>query len=506
MPTSPQRFTPQELELLYRIAQTLLTERDYGELLSTLLEETVAALGADRGFVLIREEGTLQVSAASNFPADSLHRVEAAVSTSIADAVLEEGKALLIGDALASPRFGNKESVRGLGLRSVLCAPLVTSNEAFALIYLENRSIRDRFGERQRELLDAICALAAPRLRTAVGMRLAQHRARLLESALGPTDGLLTADSTMAAVLESVRQFAPTDLPVLIEGETGTGKELVARALYRHSRRANGPFVVLNCAAIPGTLIESELFGYVRGAFTGAQRDRTGLIGAAHRGTLFLDEIGELPADLQPRLLRVLQSGEFLRLGSTQTETADVRFLAATNRHLEREVEEGRFRSDLYYRLSAVTLKLPPLRQRPHDIHLLAEHLVRAHASRYGRQPPRLSDEALTLLAAYPFPGNVRELENEIARLVTLTPPGGVIPASALSDRIRGLRPEARPAGLPPMPLAEMEKRLIVSVLEHTGGNRSRAAEVLGISREGLRTKMHRLRISAREGEARESE
>src|SRR5208282_2993482 len=202
-------------------------------------------------------------------------------------------------------------------VRSVLCAPLVMSEEAFALLYLENRDISNRFQERQREVLDEFCRLAAPRLRNALAVEHARQQARALESGLGETDGILTADGGMAGVLSTVRQVAITELPVLIQGETGTGKELVARALWRRSRRANAPFLVLNCAAIPATLVESELFGNVRGAFTGATSDRTGMIGAADRGTLLLDEIGEMPPEVQPRLLRVLQSGEYTRLGSS---------------------------------------------------------------------------------------------------------------------------------------------------------------------------------------------
>jgi transcriptional regulator with PAS, ATPase and Fis domain len=253
--------------------------------------------------------------------------------------------------------------------------------------------------------------------------------------------------------------------------------------------------VVINCGAIPANLIESELFGCVRGAFTGAQRDRIGLIGAAHRGTLFLDEIGEMPLELQPRLLRVLQSGEFLRLGSVKPETVDVRIVAATNRDLEAEVEAGRFRSDLYYRLAAITLKVPPLRERPHDIHLLADHFLRNYAARFGREAPQLGGEALAQLTAWSFPGNVRELESEMARLAAVGAPGAVLGRETLNDRIRGV--SQRTPAFAPMSLAEMEKKLIVAVLESAGGNRTRTAEILGISREGLRTKMQRFGLTA---------
>ncbi len=502
-------FNAEELTLLYRVARTLLGEREYGELLADLLDATIEALGAGRGFVVVREDAAgetrFRAAVARNFKSEALAQAEEDVSGSISAAVIEHGRAMLVGDALSSDRFRENPSVKRLGLRSVLCAPLVASNEAFALITLENRDITHRFTERQRELLDEICRLAAPRLRTAVSIELARKRARELETSLGETDGIRTADAGMAEVLKTVRQVAPTELAVLIQGKTGTGKELVARALYRHSARAHGPFVVLNCGAIPASLIESELFGYVKGAFTGAHRDHIGLIASAHRGTFFLDEVGELPLELQPRLLRVLQSGEFTRVGSVRAETVDVRFIAATNKDLAREVEENRFRSDLFYRISAITIKIPPLRERPHDVHLLADFFLREYAARYARPAPTLSADCLAALSAYTFPGNVRELESEIARLVAVLPPGATIEASALNERILGTsraslsnpaQSQSRVGALPPMSLAEMEKKLILVVLEHTGGNRTRAAEVLGISREGLRTKMQRLGIT----------
>ncbi len=555
-------FTTDELTLLHRVAKGLLLEREYGELLAGLLDTAIEGLGADRGFVVLPAEDAgageapgYRAAVARNYKAEALAEAEQQVSTSISRAAAESDRALLIGDALDSPDFGANPSVKRMALRSILCAPLVASDAAFALIYLENRDIAHRFTERQRVLLEEICRLAAPRLRAAVAIESARRRARELESSLGASDGILTADEGMARLLETLRQVAPTDLPVLIQGETGTGKELLARALYRRSRRAQGPFVVLNCAAVPASLIESELFGCARGAFTGATRDRIGLVAAAHRGTLFLDEVGELPAELQPRLLRVLQSGEFTRLGSVHAETVDVRFLAATNRDLAREVDEGRFRSDLYYRISGITLKVPPLRDRPADIHLLTDHFLRAAGKRYARPAPRLSAALLAALGAYSFPGNVRELESEMARLVVTAPPAAELGPDALSDRIRdavgallaapqpkrgiawsqvaaqragsaaraggqvtgtgaasgaptaadpraaggsGVAPgRSEDAPLPVMSLEEMEKRLIVSALKHTSGNRTRAAEILGISREGLRTKMQRLGLVA---------
>jgi transcriptional regulator with GAF, ATPase, and Fis domain len=492
----------EHLALLYRVSRSLLREGEYGELLSGLLDILIEGLGADRGFVVVRENGEFRATAARNFRSEALSQAEEAFSRSIARTVMENGKAVLIGDAATTEPYSKHLSIHQLAVRSVLCAALVTSDEAFALVYLENREVADRFTEKQRDLLDEVCVLAAPRLRSAVAMSQAQRRAEALEHAHSQSDGVLTADPEMLRVLQTVHQIAPTDLPVLIEGETGTGKELIARAVYRHSARVKGAFIALNCAAIPATLIASELFGFVQGAFTGANRDRVGFIGAAHRGTLFLDEIGDLPLDLQPHLLRVLQSGEFTRLGNSRTEQVDVRFIAATNRDLESEVSAGRFRADLFFRLSAVTLRLPPLRERPHDTRLLAEHFVRAAAARYGRPVPRLTEHCLSALTAYSFPGNVRELESEMSRLAILAPPDLPCGPELLNERIRNRGSGQSAASLEaksvvPMSLHEMENQLIFSVLQYTAGNRTRAAEILGISREGLRTKLQRLQISA---------
>src|ERR1700733_10848078 len=501
MTVTAENPSAEHLGLLYRVSRALLKEGEYGELLSGLLDTLIEGLGADRGFVVVREGGEFRATAARNFRSEALSRGEEAVSRSIARTVMESGRAVLIGDASMTEPYSRQPSIQQLSLRSVLCAPLVASDEAFALIYLENREVTNCFTEEHRDLLDEVCALAAPRLRAAVAMSQAQRRAAALELVHSQSDGILTSDPGMARLLQTVHQIATTDLPVLIEGETGTGKELIARAVYRHSARVKGPFIALNCAAIPATLIGSELFGFVQGAFTGANRDRVGFIGAAHRGTLFLDEIGDLPLDLQPHLLRVLQSGEFTRLGNSRTEQVDVRFIAATNRDLESEVKAGRFRADLFFRLSAITLRLPPLRERPHDIRLLAEHFLRAAAARYGRPPPLLTENCLTALASYAFPGNVRELESEMGRLVALAEPDVACDTVLLNERIRtrgNCQTVVSSEGttIAPMSLQEMEKQLIFAVLRHTAGNRTRAAEVLGISREGLRTKLQRLQIS----------
>ena len=484
---------PHDIAVLYRVARELLREGDYGQILAAVLDTAIDTLGADRGFILVRGEKGYRVAAARRFAAESLSHAEAQVSTSIAAAVEAQGNAVLVGDAQTFPEYRNQPSVQHLALKSVLCAPLKFDNTIFALLYLENRKLANQFSDRQRDLLDEICLMAAPPLHSAIRMEDARRHAATLESRFGESDGILTADPKFAELLQTAYKVAVTDLPVLVQGETGTGKELVARAIYHHSNRERNAFVVVNCAAIPETLIGSELFGCVRGAFTGATQDREGFVATAHKGTLFLDEIGDMPLELQAQLLRVLQSGEYTRLGSSKTERADVRFVAATNRDLERDVEESRFRADLFYRLAGVTLKIPPLRERPDDIAMLATHFLKRYAERLGREAPSLSRETMQALYAYSFPGNVRELEGEMARLVAVSAPGENIAAEMLTPRIRNRNgAHSGNSKVQPMSLSESEKLLIMTVLEHTGGNRTRAAEVLGISREGLRVKMQR--------------
>jgi DNA-binding NtrC family response regulator len=312
--------------------------------------------------------------------------------------------------------------------------------------------------------------------------RLRREVARLSHSAHAPLPGFIGASRAMQEVYDLVHRAAAAALPVLITGESGTGKELVARALHELSGRA-GRFVAVNCAALPENLLESELFGHEKGAFTGADREKPGLLEAAHRGTLFLDEVTELPRALQPKLLRALEEGEVRRLGSTQSRRFDVRFVAATNREIEQEVASGRFRDDLYWRLHVLHMHVPPLRERAADIPLLAEHFL-------GGRP--ISADAVAAMTAYPWPGNVRELRNALERAGTL--------AAAREIRVEDLPPRVRdadPAALRVadasrrnLPLRDLERAYILEVLRQNNGNKSRAAEILGLDRKTLYRKL----------------
>ncbi|HET8932709.1 MAG TPA: sigma-54 dependent transcriptional regulator [Polyangiales bacterium] len=305
-------------------------------------------------------------------------------------------------------------------------------------------------------------------------------------------ENIVGASPPMARVFETILQVAPSRASVLITGESGTGKELVAAAIHQHSQRASGPFVKLHCAALAETLLESELFGHEKGAFTGAMGRRDGRFQQADGGTLFLDEIGEISPAIQVKLLRFLQQREFERVGGNQTIKVDVRIVAATHRDLTQEVREGRFREDLFYRLNVVTIETPPLRARVSDIPLLATRFLQRFAQENAKELRGFSDEALQRLTQYPWPGNVRELENAVERAVVVCRHHEVR-AQDLSPHI--VKTTARPEdGLPVVPgasLAELERYAILKTLEHTGGSTSRAAEILGISPRTIQYRLH---------------
>jgi two-component system response regulator HydG len=299
-------------------------------------------------------------------------------------------------------------------------------------------------------------------------------------------------------ILRLVETVAPTDSTVLIQGESGTGKEIIARYLHDLSTRTEGPFLSINCGALPESLLESELFGHVKGSFTGAIRDKIGLFGASTKGTFFLDEIGETTPATQVKLLRALQHREVIPVGSTDAVPVDTRVLAATNRDLDEEIRAGNFRSDLYYRLNVISLHLPPLRQRRDDIPLLAEHFLSRIAANRNEEPKRLTDAARTALYEYNWPGNVRELENALERSIILTP-GEQIDADALPERVTERRTEPLVSTrTPPNPTLEaVERAYIMWVLQSESGNKSRAAEALGIDPSTLYRKLSRYGVEA---------
>jgi len=339
-------------------------------------------------------------------------------------------------------------------------------------------------------------------IKKALERKLLVEENRQLQSIFKTQEGfgnLIGKSEKMRELYEKIKKVAPTNSTVLICGESGTGKELVARAIHYNSLRAGGPFVAVDCTALPETLLESELFGHVKGAFTGAVADKKGLFEVADGGTIFLDEVGDISPAIQAKLLRVLQERAFKPVGGTKTIQVDVRVVAATNKNLEELVRKGSFREDLYYRLSVIPLYIPPLREREGDIPLLARHFVRKYAEENGKEVEGISDEALRLLVQYPWPGNVRELENVIEQAVTLAT-GSLItpedlPEHIKSGRIEHLANNITLQGTLKDTIETLEKELILKALREAGGNQYRAAKRLGLSRQNLQYKIRKYGI-----------
>jgi DNA-binding NtrC family response regulator len=405
------------------------------------------------------------------------------ISNTVVARVAEEGAPIWTDDAGADARFTAAESVQAFALRSVGCVPI----GRHGVLYLQDPKQPGRFSAEQRYKVAALCRAGAPFVET----RPAPPRRRRVSEGL---PGMVGASPLMADLYDSVRAFAPMPWPALILGESGSGKELVARALHNLSARADKPFVPVNCGAIPETLAESTLFGHERGAFTGADRLRQGLVERARGGTLFLDEVAELPAQLQVKLLRLLQEGTFERVGGDRSMRFTGRILAATNRDVDDPEQRGNFREDLYHRLAACVITVPPLRDHPGDIPDLAQHLLdRALGELPGRTTLTLTEAALGELCARPWPGNVREVENVLRAAI----------AHAMSQRATAIEPEhlaprrsGADANLPPPSDGDLQsatehfqQQMVRAAIAACGGNRSQAAKRLGVSRQWL----HRL-------------
>jgi transcriptional regulator with GAF, ATPase, and Fis domain len=363
---------------------------------------------------------------------------------------------------------------------SALAAPLVVRGEVAAVVYLESSGSEQRFDEGHLQVLTAVAGMAAVAWENATILGWLQEENERLQSALKIEYGMVGVSDKLHRLQSQIAKVAPSNSTVLILGESGTGKELVARALHRNSLRAGGPFVAINCAALTETLLESELFGHERGAFTGAITQKKGKLEVAEGGTVFLDEIGELSPLLQAKLLRVLQQREMERVGGTKTIQLDIRLLAATNRDLEQAVGKGDFRRDLFYRLNVVSLKAPALRERPADTLPLAEHFAKKYAAECGRKIIGLAPEARAYLQSYSWPGNVRELENAIERAVVLGS-SDLLLAEDLPEHIRESRPAAVSASMYEEAVEAAKRQVVLQAFEQVNHDHEAAAKILGL-------------------------
>ncbi|MBN2711286.1 MAG: sigma 54-interacting transcriptional regulator [Planctomycetes bacterium] len=387
-------------------------------------------------------------------------------------------------------RFKSAQSVATGEITSAICVPLIVGEELLGALYLDRLGEADPFTSTELELSTAAglqCSMALLNIRRLQELRATRDR---LEVELTGPSGFIGDSKVLRPVYDFINRVAPTDAGVLILGESGTGKELIARAIHKASPRVDRPFVIVNCAALAESLAEAELFGHERGAFTGADKSRPGRFLAADGGSIFLDEVGELSEPIQAKLLRVLEEGEIAPVGEAGVRHIDVRVIAATNRDLVAEVEAGRFRRDLYYRLNILSVELPPLRLRSEDIRLLIEHFLKFFGERCNRPALKLSPKAEELCMRYQWPGNVRELRNAVERMVIMAQ-GESVDVGDLPPELGGRQTLAVPGGVGGMrPLADVERDHIMAVLDQVDGNKKRAAEVLQIDRSTLYAKL----------------
>jgi transcriptional regulator with GAF, ATPase, and Fis domain len=500
------------LRKLFEFSETLMTMNKLDDLLEAMLDAVIEVTGAEKGLILLMEgtddslptqpaakpvdadasgpspgpsapplrptEGKPVIRASRHVKRESITDTSGTISDSIVRRVLDTGRAVIVSDAVTDSQFGNSESVVALRLSSVMCAPLVAQGHVTGAMYVGNDRVKGLFERSQLDVLSIFAGQASLILQNAMllsALRADKEKlaAELKDKRFGEIIGVCPS---MMEVFRKLQKVSTTDISVLITGETGTGKELIAREIHRRSNRSTGPFIVINCGAIPENLIESELFGHVKGAFTGAIASRPGKFQVADKGTLFLDEIGELPLNLQVKLLRALQERIVFRVGDSRPEKVDIRVVAATNRVLEEEIRTGRFREDLYYRLNVVNVWLPPLRERGDDVLIIAKALLSKYADELKSTVQGFTPQALAAIKKYPWPGNIRQVENRIKK------------ALVLCERSL-LGPEDLDLGetgdTPILPLEkakeEFQRKYVLEVLERNNGNRTQTARDLGV-------------------------
>ena len=478
--------TARDLNALLKIATGIGHIRDRDSLEWQLLGMVFDVVPADRAAILHFAPGSENFDSAIAWDRVLGPGNKVEVSRTVVRQVLRERVGLLVRDVPEEDRLREVTTLSHLRLESLLCVPLIHGNLVQGVIYLDTRNRQARFDRDHLQVMTAVASIASLALENIRRWEGLREENRRLRSEINLEHSMVGTSARMQEILQVVQRVAPTTSTVLIEGESGTGKELVARAIHRNSPRSEQNFVAINCAALTETLLESEMFGHEKGAFTGAAGQKKGKIEVADKGTLFLDEISELALGLQAKLLRVLQEREFERVGGTKPLKVDVRVIAATNKSLAEAAQEGRFRADLFYRLNVVCITMPPLRERREDIPALARCFLEKISKKANTRRKELSPEALAALMPYDWPGNVRELENALERAVVLGPEDIVLaedlPEAVLETASSAVSGGARYLG----GVKESKKQLVLQALDQANGHYVEAAKILGIHPNSL--------------------
>jgi transcriptional regulator with GAF, ATPase, and Fis domain len=468
------------LNALLKISRVVHSISDLDALQRQILELIFEVIPAERGAILLDGKGDEKFSSLFAHPGPK-GAEPVRVSRTITRQVMDQGVAVLGADVPGSGSLSGVDSLVSLNVRSVLCVPLTVFRKVLGCIYLDTTSAGTRFDRDHLELVASIAGISAVALENARRLQWLEQENQRLVSEIILQHNMVGESAAMKEVYHFLSRVAPTESTVLVGGESGTGKELVARAIHRNSPRAGRPFIAINCAAIPEGLLESELFGYERGAFTGAATQKKGRLEMADGGVVFLDEIGELAPALQVKLLRVLQEREFERLGGSRPISVDIRLIAATNKDLAAAVKARTFREDLYYRLNVVSLVLPRLRERAEDIPMLAEYFVAKFSAKSKVRARKISREAMASLMKYGWPGNVRELENAIERALVMGVSDSIRPEDLPASVVEKELAPAVPAAKYHLAVTQLKKHLILTALEEAKGSYTEAARILGV-------------------------
>lgn len=493
----PSRLV-RDLDVLLRISTALNTLRRVEDIERQVLSSVLEVAPADYAAILLVEEGSTEFNSVLVLDAKTGKESSAPVdlSRTVLTQVLEQGVAILTNDVADDESFETAESLIAPQVHSLLVVPLEFLGRIRGVLYLDARSPAAPFDEDLLQLITALGSIAAVTLENARQVELLENENRRLQEEINLEHDMVGESPVMRDVFQFIGKVASTNSTVLIRGESGTGKELVARAIHANSARSTKPFVAINCAAITDTLLESELFGHERGAFTGAGAQKKGKLETGEGGTVFLDEIGELAPPLQAKLLRVIQEREFERVGGTRPIKLDVRIIAATNKNLEDAVKNKDFRGDLYYRLNVVSVRMPPLRERREDISPLATYFATKHAGKTKRKIAGLSPAARECLLNYDWPGNVRELENAIERAVVMGSTNVILPEDLPEAMLeKPASPSGEPATRYHEGVVEAKKQIILRAIEQAGGQYTEAARLLGVHPNYLHRLMRNLNL-----------
>ncbi len=469
-----------DLSALMKVSTVINSIRGLDNLLERLLELLFEVVPAQRGAILLTNEGAFETSHV--FALDRARGKDQAVKVSrtIVQQVLREGVALLAGNVDEEKQLAT-ESLISERTHSVMCVPLIMFDRKLGVLYLDSTLPRDKFNREHLQLVTAIASIAAVAIENARQFEWLETENERLQADVNIEHNMIGDGAAMRRIYHFISKVAPTDATVLISGESGTGKELAARAIHRNSKRASKAFIAVNCAALNESLLESELFGHEKGAFTGALAQKKGRLEIADGGTLFLDEVGELTLPLQVKLLRVLQEREFERVGGTITMKVDLRLIGATNKNLEEAIEAGQFRQDLYYRLNVVSLEMPPLRDRREDIMLLANYFADKYSAKCNRKLKGFAAEVGGFLMAYDWPGNVRELENTIERAIVLGTTAWILPDDLPENLLEMELTSDKSIANYHETVIQNKKQIILHALDQAKGDPAEAARLLGI-------------------------